>query len=427
MSDIPNILHNINRALETYRDRTYPQTDEALVGGGLKMDMIADQSKIDLVLDDGCCLIDIVVSKRKLYKVVIDLKDVMFSKSKASCPRSGKHYLAVVNELNVNVFSKHDTYMLDRVDVTFKVSGDSAILPGLPRMHVAGPTVRRTQWIANGGSFRTINITEDQIATQTRYSSTKEHMTSSYVDEAETVRDRSEPSPRRPSVRLKDVVDMDALRASQELFFERVLRHTHPDIYEGSIGISDLAKYLLRQQGFKVSLGRYIKKMIARIWYTYIVTNENSCSVTDPIPSTDDDNDLNITEVHLVLSILTLLKRDDCKTWYMAELGLEICSNKAEGIDLCEQVREFQQKRVGDLELGADADVDFRAHIDAHTNVKEAICDIVDHSRRTAERLFTFYDAYVYLIIETAYYMSFDIASEAFTENVCRKLIQSER
>lgn len=389
--------------------------------------IVRDRSEIELVLDDGCCIVGIVVSKRHLHKVVIDLKEVMmFRKSKASCSRSGKQYLAVVHEMNTNVFSKKETYGVDRVDVTFKVSGDSATIPGLPRMHVAGPTVRRTQWIANGGSFRSIDITEDQIATQTRYSA-KEHrptMSSSYVDEAETARDRSEPSPRRSSIRLQDVVDMGELRARQELFFERVLRHTHPDIYDGSIDISKLATYILRQEPFKVSLGRYIKKLITRIWFTHIVTNENSCSSD---PATTDDDGLIITEVHLVLSILTLLKRDDCKTWYMAELDLEICSDKAAGIDPCEYVRAFQQTQVRDLELGEDADVDFRTHVEALASVKEAIREIVDHSRRTAERLFTFYDAYVYLIIETAYYMSLDTMSEAFTENICRKLIQSER
>jgi hypothetical protein len=449
-----DVIYTIYDALNAYRDDNYPQTEKALTEGGLMMNTIfhgtAPYSILHVVLDEYCCVLQVGVSRRsKSFKVVISLEDLMFQKNKESCPRSGNQYLAIINELNERVFSHEQTYGLyedgeHTLDVTFKVRTDAATIPGLREMYVTPAAFRRTKWIANGGSFQTLDITEKQLQEQTttRYKTTEREMPSAaYAPPDERPeRDRSEPIARhRPTtttttttLRLRDVIQIDKLRSKDELhlFFENVLKHSNPDIYDGSILVSDLADFVIgkRLPAWDVTMQSYVRQLIARMWYTYVVTNENSKSSSTAAEEAarDDVEGYNVPEIILVLAILSLLARDDCKTWYMDKLGIQICATETVVDNPCAKVREFQETQIGDLNIGVAADTDFKTHVQTLTNVKDTIRAIVSRSRRTADRLFTFFDAYVYLIIETAYYTSLESESESFTQNVCKTLIHTE-
>jgi len=442
------MIHSIHNALETYRDAKYPQTEEALREGGLKMVVlllhndITMSPYIHIVLDDSCCLIEIAVSSRSnIYKVKVSLEDLMFQKKKELCPRSGNQYLSIINDLNDHVFSHKETYEFDDdegniLEVTFKVNSDAATIQGLPKMYVTPAAYRRTKWIANGGSFRTLDITEEQLQEKTRYKTTERELPSAaYTTEERPERDRSEPVIVARQLRLQDVIRMDELRMKHELhlFFENVLKHSNPNIYDGSILVSDLAAFVLRKRTTfgDVTMQEYLKQLITRMWYTYVVTNENSTLSQLAIEEEhvrDDTDGYYVPGIILVLAILSLLARDDCKTWYMDKLGIQICSSStsSDDVDPCAKVRGFQETQIGDLNIGTAADTDFQTHVQTLTNVKDTIRAIVGRSRRTADRLFTFYDAYVYLIIETAYYISLESESELFILNVCKTLIRTE-
>jgi hypothetical protein len=437
---VETVVNDIFLYLDDYLVTKYPQTPN-----GLQFRIKHRSNFLELTLDENCCIITIDVDKDEdehTYNVTIVLGDLMYTKSKTKCPRSGNQYLSIINDLNENLFSKIETYGVgdnDGINVTFTVGVDAATIPGIPNLYIHDTTFRRTEWIANGGSFRTIDIDDDyilqrQIDAYTEATRAKTRFDTSIIDREEDlpvrVRDHHSDSPRRragcDTLRLRDVVDMSAVRTKPEwyLFFEHVLKHEWPEIYDGSINVSRLASLLVgdeRSTSMAAStIHSQIIRLIAHFWYTYVVTNENSVSGGGGVVV--GDNTHYIPGVYLSLSTLTLLTRDDCKTWYMDKLGLETCSPPDSGATLnpCEQIQEFQGKEIVNLKIIGT--VDFKRHVRSLTNVRDTMVAIIDRSKRTADRLFTFYDAYVYFLIAKAFETSLE-DRHVFTNDVCRKLL----
>lgn len=215
-------------------------------------------------------------------------------------------------------------------------------------------------------------------------------------------------------------------RVGQESdFWSYVVRVRLPDAYQGDIRLSRLAGIVLENV---TALEPIVYKLLCQFWFHQILP------LIDPRPKVHEDppddekeeeEEEDADEVRMEiafepihLGMLTLLTRDDCKTWYMHHLDLSVCNQRGpmDSKKLDSMVRRYQEKPF--CELLPKPFKSFFQHITSPT--KQVLLDCVTNMRK--RRRLTFFEYMQLYLIDPKHNGRFGSKFDDYFANVCREL-----
>lgn len=360
-----------------------------------------------MYFDDRCVAIAvqfIYLESVSKYMVEINLVSLRYSKRDRPCGRSGNQYLAIIDFVNEHFFSNRDNFDGKVCRVIFYVGIDASHIPGLRNFVVTKRMVEQTEWI------------RDQKAATPK----NPLPSASFQEMLSPSRERDHDVTNVGRVKLKDAIrNFGELKRTPLLLtlFNDMLSSAYSTIENGEIYIHALARLVLDKFHMPLLHQNSLDKYIIRLWFEFILPR-----LTTYYPQTFIDNDEfdTLYSSPLKLRYLTLLGRDDCKTWYMDKLKLNMCGLRGLPREYYAQhVRDIQQmtfkQAVGMLER-TDIFIPPRYK---DVTIKEYVIILSNKSRT---RQFDFLDELMYDIVEQVAQIKFE--NDVFTSQFCRVLIQ---
>lgn len=356
------------------------QSGEVYRNGKRKMDIDLDVNEHDL----ACCELQLEVSAdiNEEYIVRICLDRLRISRSQGC--RRGNEYLEAIR------------YMLDHFFVR-----SNPIFSSMPirRMYFEV----ETDIASIGGGIEALNITNHMYELTKSISKRENFQEMSLSDLFH----------KHPEFRMHQNEDLND-------FWSYVVRVRLPDVYQGDIRISRLAGIVLENL---TALEPIVYKLLCKFWFHQILP------LIDPRPKvrkdSSDDEEEDADEVRMEiafepihLGMLTLLTRDDCKTWYMHHLDLSVCNQKGpvDSTKLDSKVRRYQEKPF--FEFVPKSFKKFFRHITSPT--KQVLIECVTNLRK--RKRLTFFEYMQLYLIDPKHNGRFGSKFDDYFANVCREL-----
>ncbi len=212
-------------------------------------------------------------------------------------------------------------------------------------------------------------------------------------------------------------------------FWSYVIREDLPHVYDGSVRVSRLASMVLRGvPGFE----RVPYELLCKVWYHHILPLAIGRK-KDHMPrgilsqaykdEHDDPNDPDYIkldyEYPIELGVVTLLSRDDFKTWYMHHLDLSVCDGfgpiDSEKMD--EKVRKVQETPFVDI-----CPPQFQKYFRTiRTPVKGIVLQCMTNMR--VHKRLTYYEYLQLCMLKPGYNVILLGEFSEYLRYVCRKLI----
>lgn len=362
-----------------------------------------------IMLDDNCCLLH--VHETGENRLTISLEELMLARKKEDCPRKGKDYLRILRIMNDEFWSVRTNYVgYPYTHVTFQIDIDASHIVGLERFVCTDLMIDQTNALyqymlsmeaKNSAENRTINL-------------------ASFVDMEEL----------RRNYLVKDFMERALMKYD---LHEQAVRGTERkeisglSIRSGRVLVSDLAYVCLRITYESPSVDRFVQRMWFEILLPAILSHNEITRALHITASHPFSTQRIVDAARIRLSVITPLSRDDAKTWYMADLGLSICSlaghDESYYIDSLNRFRDStidEVRRTGGGQ--AFGCLPERATIKFIVNFF-----VVKHLRTecgTGRNCFSYFDAMVYSEIESTF-KQHDQGKiyDAFSYNVCRVLL----
>jgi hypothetical protein len=220
-------------------------------------------------LENPCCYIKITRRKQKVFVelLLLYVKDCDYS------ALSGNDYLDMINVFLDDVFVRNtDVQSLLRQKniekVIFTIPVDESEITSMPTLVITDRMYRKAREITEGKTFESITLKEAEPQLW------------------------QEP-------RLK-------------AFFDSVLIHDFPTIYDGSMYVKEFVNLV-----YNAGLSSIVFVLLRRMLYEFVHV----------IRPTDEDTSASMEEPYkMSLHLLSSLSRDDGKTWYMRKTGVGPCT-----------------------------------------------------------------------------------------------------
>lgn len=331
-----------------------------------EVDVTNSEIKIDL--DDKCCELVVRADKNLNEEYVIEICLEYLRIHRSEGCRSGNEYLEAINVLLDGFFVTLTSLLkpLPIRRVFFKVKLDVASIPGFSSTRFSDSMLEETKDVD-------LDITLSELIG----------------------------SKRLTVFQNPDVVD----------FYEKVLRLDFPSIYHGSIRVSELA-HLIYTWSRSGEAANVVRNLLCKLWYDEIFP-----SITTRVETDEQDSFSTIYFSPINLGLVTLLTRDDAKTWYMNKLHLSLCDNTygvRSSNEFETKIRAHQNTPITDFVKPRQ-----KYFPNETRTVREVLFDIM--TRLRANRRMTYYDAFVYQMINDKKYDDLN----SYFENVCRDIYKA--
>ncbi len=327
-----------------------------------------ENSEIKIDLDEQCCELAVRANKNLNEEYVIEICLEFLCIHRTTGCRAGNEYLDAINVL-LDEFFTTSVKRLDPVPIRrvfFKVELDAATIQGFQDVHFTESMLQATKNVE-------LDLTLSELIGTKRLTFSRQ----------------------------PDIVK----------FFTKVIRVDFPSIYQGSIRVNELAK-LIYSWSRKKSDDNIVHSLLCKVWYNEILPN-----IDDVVTEEEDTEYYAIHFVPINLGLVTLLTRDDAKTWYMNKLHLNLCDNTL-GVrasdELDSKVRTYQNTRFVDL-----FKLEEKIYLEDETRtVREVLLDMM--TRLRANKKMTYFDAFLYHLIHTKF-----TSLDPYFHNVCRDIYKA--
>ena len=345
-----------------------------------------DQNKANILFDGGCCILEIEVREDHM---TISLEELMISRRKSDCNRSGNDYLQLLHLANNDFWSKKENYEgFSYRYVKFKVSDDLATIVALPAIRCTDEDVSATHWLSES-EFGRSNILASMISMEELLA---EHRIRLFFSK----------------ILQEQNISQKAIRHDEEEYKEI----SGLSIYSGRILVADFAYICLH---ISQTTSPIFDRFVQRLWYEYILPRVlEKIEVKSFPPSRFDCPEL--SEFKIKLATITLLGRDDARTWYMDKLQLSVCALNGQPI-------EHYTRRLEEFRLLPVKSTFSSVHVRDVGNmpVKNIVLIMINNLRK---KQFTYFDAIMYTgIINSLFAFERGLIIHAFISDVCRVLV----
>ena len=353
---------------------------------------------IRMDIDDrhhACCELSVHFLHGNVIRVV--LEELRISRS-VGC-RRGNDYLEAINYTLEHYFTS-----LQGQRVYFEVQYDISSMKALSDVEITTSMKMVTTLISKGEAMEYLNGT-----TRDFYG----------LKLADLIRMRLVRDPLQDT----DLVD----------FWNYVMRQDYPKIYDGSIRVSELASIALREL-LSVDFtdpepveGTYycpwiVHQLLKKYWYGDVLPSLMFGARIEiprgrPLPP-------KVIKYEIIdLGLVTLLSREDFKTWYMARLNLSLCDKSGQGLPNASELQEAVVRLQSEPFVQVVPRV-FRKYFHTILSTKHTVLQCMQNFR--ARKHLTFYEAMQMFFINWQQNKHFEEIMPYFI-NVCRTLsVRSE-
>lgn len=366
----PSHLHEIEDGLLSFcassPNEALREVEVYLEGNEMEINLDVDAT------DRACCEITMTVDTdfNEDYTIKISLQKLRISRSEGC--RSGNEYLGAIREMLEHFFT-HSNPLFASMPIRrmyFEVEEDVSSIRGVEPVHITNFMYDTTVEISRGnGNFYNPKLSE-------------------------LLQDR-------------DVAD----------FWSYVVRDT--------FDVRELANIVLTN---RMGLEEFVYRLLCKFWYHDVLPQivEPSLIPRGKISTNDDDDSDDPGFIHsqidlgrINLGLITLLSREDFKTWYMARLNLSLCDERGlvDASELEAAVRRFQSEPF--VNAVPDSFRRYFEHAPSLTT-KDVVLQCMGNLR--ARKRLSYFEALQMYMIDFKHNHHFDALKPYFT-NVCRNLI----
>lgn len=347
---------------------------------------------IRMDIDDrhhACCELSVHFLPKHVIQLVLD--ELRLSRS-VGC-RRGNDYLEAINYTLEHFFTS-----LPGKRVYFEVRNDISSMKALSDVEITTSMEMVTTLISRGESLEYLD------------GSTREFYGLTMTD---LIRTRLVRDPLRDA----DLVD----------FWKYVMRQDYPKMYDGSIRVSQLASIVLENVGSTdfadpdPDEGTFycswiVHNLLKKYWYGDVLPHLMFGARIEKPRGRMMASKVLMYEI-IDLGLVTLLSREDFKTWYMAHLNLSLCDRSGQGLSNASELQESVARLQSEPFIQVVPRV-FRKYF--HTidvTTKDRVLECMQNLR--ARKRLTFYEALQIFFINWQQNKHFHTIMPYF-HNVCR-------
>jgi hypothetical protein len=393
------IREHLERIKDGLLDFFASSAHAALRGGQVQVE--GTDIDVNLDVDENglaCCELTVYTSTSDdvddAYTILIVLSMLRISRSDGC--RSGNEYLRAVRDMIDHFFIRSNPVFEDIPirRMSFKVEDDMSTLTVIEPLHITTYMYDTTTKISNmevvnGLDFHSMKLSE-LLHTQPGYTFGQD----------------------------RDVSD----------FWSYVIREDLPDVYQGSVRVSRLAGMVLHGvAGFE----RVSYQLFCKIWFHHILPlvigrkkhtprGKLSKQYNDAHDDPDDPDYIKFNYEYTVeLGVITLLSRDDFKTWYMHHLNLSVCDDSFGPIDskeMDDEVRAVQETPFVDI-----VPTQFKKYFGTmRTPTKQVVLQCMTNMR--VHKRLTYYEYLQLSMVKSKYNTELTNKLTGYLRSVCREL-----